>query len=208
MPYIEERLNEIAQRASNLLQEFGIGGEVKVIKRKESSYKRNIWGEGSWENPDFFFVYERCGQEIHELAAYLHEKTTIRTCLHYWRLDFVEAKLFEESCYIPSFYEPPRILPVPIDFVMAFLLFQLRFLRNFFPFIKSISLAAPINERTQEKSIILEFTFGGTNSDITSQIHIESADRALLSINNQVVFEGTAVETVKFLIRLMALTTL
>jgi hypothetical protein len=207
MTYIEERLNEIARRTSDLLHEFGIGGEVKVIRREKNSYKRNLWGEGSWENPDFFFVYEYGGQEVHELAAYLHEKTTIRAFLHYWRLDFVEAKLFEENCYIPSFYEPPSILPVPIDFVMAFLLFQTRFLRNFFPFIKSISFTIPTNERTREKAIILEFTLRDTNSDINFQIHIESADRAWLRIDDHLV-EGNAIETVKLLSRLLALTTL
>jgi len=40
---IEGRLNEIARRASDLLHEFGIGGEIKV-RRKENSYKRNLWG--------------------------------------------------------------------------------------------------------------------------------------------------------------------
>jgi hypothetical protein len=207
MPYIEERLNEIARRASNLLQEFGVGGEVKVIKRRENSYKRNLWGEGSWENPDFFFVYEYGGQETHELAAYLHEKTTIRAFLHYWQLDFVEAKLFEENCYLLSFQGLPYILPVPIYFVMAFLLYQVYFVRRRFP-LRAISFEAPTDERTRRKAIILEFTVEGTGSGTNFRIHIESADRAWLRIDDRLVFEGNAVETVKFLSRLLALTTL
>jgi hypothetical protein len=207
MTYIEERLNEIARRTSDLLHEFGIGGEVKVIRREKNSYKRNLWGEGSWENPDFFFVYEQGGQETHELAAYLHERATIRAFLHYWQLDFVEAKLFEENCYLLCFQGLTYILPVPIDFVMAFLLYQIYFVRRRFP-LRAISLEAPTDERTRRKSITFEFTMEGTGSGTTFRIHIESADRALLNIDNQLVFEGSAVETVKFLSRLLALTML
>jgi hypothetical protein len=203
---IEGRLNEIARRASNLLHEFGIGGEIKVIRREKNSYKRNLWGEGSWENPDFFFVHEYGGQEIHELAAYLHEKTTIRAFLHYWQLNFVEAKLFEENCYL-SFQGLPYILLVPIDFVMAFLLYQIYFVRRRLP-LRAVSFETPTDERTRRTAIIFEFTMEGTGSGTTFRIHIESADRALLNIDNQLVFEGSAVETVKFLSRLLALTML
>ena len=63
-------------------------------------------------------------------------------------------------------------------------------------------------KRTQEKAIILESTLRDTNSDINFQIHIESADRAWLRIDDRLVFEGSAVETVKLLSRLLALTTL
>jgi len=79
--------------------------------------------------------------------------------------------------------------------------------RRRFP-LRAISFEVPTDERTRRKAITFEFTVEGTGSGTSFRIHIESADRALLNINNQLVFEGSAVETVKFLSRLLALTKL
>lgn len=188
---IMERLNEIAQRATEWLDKFGIGGEVKVVEgEKRGGEKRRFWGWGAWEKPDFIFIHNGV-----EIGAFVKKYRAIRVSMGC--SDFVEAKLFGKACYIGR-YE--TLLPFPIDFALSFYPYFISFIRKdlidrpFFYF----------DYVTQPLAIVVE----GEKGDMKFQISVENIDRARLEINQQEVLAGNVVEVFRQFNRLIALANL
>jgi hypothetical protein len=190
---IVEKLNEIAQQATEWLNKFGIGGEVKVVEgeeREREGEKRLFWGWGAWEKPDFIFIHSGV-----EIGAFVRKYRAIRASMGCGEL--VEAKLFGKACYLGR-YE--ILLPFPIDFAMSFYPYFISFVR------KDLvdRLFSHFDYETQPPTIVVQ----GEKGDMKFKISVENIDRARLEINQQEVLAGNVVEVFRQFNHLIALSNL
>jgi hypothetical protein len=186
---IEGRLNEIAQSATNWLDKFGSSGEIKLIGREEREARKwFFWGWDAWQEPDFIFVHN--GTEV---GVFVEEKMAIRA--HIGVCGFVEAKLFENTCYLT--YYGVR-LPFPIDFAMSFRPHLRSLVKR--GLIDCLCFGFDCNRR----AIVVE----GEAKNINFKISIENINKTQLEINQQLILLGNIVEVFRLLNRLVALANL
>ncbi len=188
---IENRLNEIAQLATNWLGKFGIGGEIELVKG-ERGEKKWFWGWGAWENPDFTFVYRNI-----EVGVFTQKYRAIRASIGLG--SFVEAKVFGKLVYLT--YDR-TVLPFSIDLALSFYPFFVTFVLNDLV----SSQYSHLNLEKRPPSLIID-TRTETNG-VHFRTEIENAQSAYLWVNDNLVLQGDVVEVLRTYNRLIALSNL
>jgi len=191
MRNIESRLNEIAKKATEWLDKFGVGGEIELVKGRKGE-RRWFWGWGAWENPDFTFVYKNI-----EVGVFTQKYRAIRTSIGLG--SFAEAKVFGEIVYLT--YDR-TVLPFSIDLALSFHPFFVTFLLNNL----ASSHYSHFNHEKRPPSLIIDTRTKGEG--IHFRTEIESADKASLWVNDNLVLQGDIVEVLKTYNRLIALSNL
>jgi hypothetical protein len=191
MRNIENRLNEIAREASEWLDKFGVGGEIELVKGRRGERKW-FWGWGAWENPDFTFVYRNI-----EVGVFTQKYRAIRTSIGLG--SFVETKVFGKIVYLT--YDR-TVLPFSIDLALSFYPFFVTFVLNdlvsshyFHPNLEKRPPSLIIDTRTEGKGIHF-------------RTEVESADKASLWVNDNLVLQGDVAEVLRTYNRLIALSNL
>ena len=191
MRNIESRLIEIAKRATEWMDKFGVGGEIELVKGRKCE-KKWFWGWGAWENPDFTFVYRNI-----EIGVFVQKYRAIRTTVGVG--SFVEAKAFGKIIYLTH----NRImLPFSIDLALTFYPFFVTFLMH--SLVRSH--CAHLNLEKSPPSLIVDTRAEGEG--IHFRAEIESADRASLWVNDNLVLQGNIIEVFRTYNRLIALSNL
>jgi hypothetical protein len=191
MRNIENRLNEIVRKATEWLDKFGVGGEIEIVKGRRGERKW-FWGWGAWENPDFTFVYRNI-----EVAAFTQKYRAIRTTIGIG--SFVEAKVFGK---IVCLTYDRTVLPFSIDLALSFYPFFVTFLLNDLV----SSHYSHLNLEKRPPSLIIDTKTKGEG--IHFRTEIESADKASLWVNDNLVLQGNVAEVLRTYNRLIALSNL
>jgi hypothetical protein len=189
---IEERLNEIAQRATDWLGKFGVSGEIELVKGRKCE-KKWFWGWGAWENPDFTFVYKNI-----EIGVFVQKYRAIRTSIGLG--SFVEAKAFGKIIYLTH---DRIVLPFSIDLALTFYPFFVTFLGHNLV----SSYYTHLNFEKRPPSLIIDTRAKGEGI-FHFRMEIESADKASLWVNDNPVLQGNIVEVLRTYNRLIALSNL
>jgi hypothetical protein len=191
MRNIESRLNEIAKKATEWLDKFGVGGKIELVKGRQSE-KKWFWGWGAWENPDFTFVYRNI-----EIGVFVQKYRAIRTSMGLG--SFVEAKVFGKIVYLTR---DRTVLPFSIDLALSFYPFFVTFLMHN---LVSSNYTHP-NFEKRPPSLVVETRAKAEGIHLRTEI--ESADRASLWVNDNLVLQGNIIEVFRTYNRLIALSNL
>jgi hypothetical protein len=191
MRNVENRLNEIARKASEWLDKFGVGGEIELVKGRNGE-RRFFWGWGAWENPDFIFVYRNI-----EVGVFTQKYRAIRTDIGVG--SFAEAKVFGKIVYLTRCR---TVLPFSIDLALSLYPFFVTFLLND---LVSSHYFRPNLER-RPPSLVIETRV--KEEGIHFRTEIESADKASLWVNDNLVLQGDVAEVLRTYNRLIALSNL
>ena len=191
MRNIESRLDEIAKKATEWLDKFGVGGEIELVKGRKGE-RRWFWGWGAWESPDFTFVYRNI-----EVGVFTQKYRAIRTTIGIG--SFVEAKVFGKVVYLT--YDR-TVLPFSIDLALSFHPFFVTFLLNN---LMSSNYFHP-NIEKRPPSLVIETRTKGVEAHFRTEI--ESADKASLWVNDNLILQGDVAEVLRTYNRLIALSNL
>jgi hypothetical protein len=190
MRNIESRLNEIAKKATEWLDKFGVGGEIELVKGRQSE-KRWFWGWGAWENPDFTFVYRNI-----EIGAFVQKFRAIRLAIR--PSSFVEGKVFGKTVYLTRYR---TALPFSIDLALSLYPFFVTFLMHNLV----SSHYTQLNLEKRPPSLIVDTR---AKEGVHLRTEVESADKASLWVNDNPVLQGNIVEVLRTYNRLIALSNL
>jgi hypothetical protein len=191
MRNIESRLSEIAEKATEWLDKFGVGGEIELVKGRKGE-RRWFWGWGAWENPDFTFVYRNI-----EVGVFTQKYRAIRTSIGLG--SFVEAKVFGKIVYLT--YDR-TVLPFSIDLALSLYPFFVTFILNDLV----SSQYSHLNLEKRPPSLIIDTKTKG--EEVHFRTEIENAQSSYLWVNDNLVLQGDIAEVFRTYNRLIALSNL